>query len=178
MSVSCLALELCTFTPDYHHLAFTLLTHSSVTITSILRLQSLISFSENTNVTWSFYNVALWSTIEIGVGVFCANMPVLRLMFVWMFPNAAGSTARKTPLYYHKASDEGRSAASSHARGHLASVNRAEQKGGLDGHGGIMFQKSYEVQYTDNDEVGLVDMERNQRPGTASPSRSNPGTAM
>jgi hypothetical protein len=40
-----------------------------VTIVSILRLQALVYFAKSTNVSWEFYDVSIWSTIELGVGV-------------------------------------------------------------------------------------------------------------
>jgi hypothetical protein len=40
-----------------------------VTVISILRLQALVDFTKSTNVSWGFYNVTQWSTIELGVGV-------------------------------------------------------------------------------------------------------------
>lgn len=40
-----------------------------VTIVSILRLQSLVHFAQTSNASWEFYNVSLWSTIEICVGI-------------------------------------------------------------------------------------------------------------
>jgi hypothetical protein len=40
-----------------------------VTIVSILRLQALVHFTKSINVSWEFYDVSMWSTIELGVGV-------------------------------------------------------------------------------------------------------------
>jgi hypothetical protein len=40
-----------------------------VTIVSILRLQALVHFAKSTNVSWTFYDVSIWSTLEIGVGI-------------------------------------------------------------------------------------------------------------
>jgi hypothetical protein len=40
-----------------------------VTIVSILRLQALVHFAKSINVSWEFYDVSMWSNIEIGVGV-------------------------------------------------------------------------------------------------------------
>jgi hypothetical protein len=40
-----------------------------VTIVSILRLRALITFSGSSDVSWEFYNVSVWSTIEICVGI-------------------------------------------------------------------------------------------------------------
>lgn len=40
-----------------------------VTVVSILRLQSLVHFAQSDNVSWEFYDVSVWSTIECGVGM-------------------------------------------------------------------------------------------------------------
>lgn len=41
----------------------------SVTIVSVLRLQSLVLFAESHNPTWDNFDVANWSTIEINTGM-------------------------------------------------------------------------------------------------------------
>jgi hypothetical protein len=40
-----------------------------VTIVSILRLQALVHFAKSPNVSWEFFDVSIWSTVELGVGV-------------------------------------------------------------------------------------------------------------
>jgi hypothetical protein len=40
-----------------------------VTVVSILRLQSLVNFAKSTNASWEFYNVSVWSSVEICVGI-------------------------------------------------------------------------------------------------------------
>lgn len=40
-----------------------------VTVVSILRLRALVHFAASANVSWNFYDVAVWSTIEICVGI-------------------------------------------------------------------------------------------------------------
>jgi hypothetical protein len=40
-----------------------------VTVVSILRLQALVHFATSSNVSWEFYDVSVWSTIEICVGI-------------------------------------------------------------------------------------------------------------
>lgn len=72
------------------------LTNYSVTIVSILRLQTLIQFSNTTNVTQDYVRIGYWSTIEIHVGVICACMPALRVVLSTHFPNAFGSKASQS----------------------------------------------------------------------------------
>lgn len=121
----------------------------------------------------------------MGVGIFCANMPVLRLMFVWMTTGIAGTLASKSSNY-QKTADSAPSAPSSHRHtGHLASATKSGGDDDLYTHHGIILHKSYEVEYADKSDVGLVDLEQHPRPpatASLSPSSSsstnNPGTAM
>jgi hypothetical protein len=40
-----------------------------VTVVSILRLSALVHFAQSSNASWEFYDVSVWSTIEICVGI-------------------------------------------------------------------------------------------------------------
>jgi hypothetical protein len=53
-----------------------------VTIVSILRLQALVHFAKSINVSWEFYDVSMWSTIELGVGVMWSVFCCLFLMLI------------------------------------------------------------------------------------------------
>jgi hypothetical protein len=64
----------------------------SVTVVSMLRLQSLVHFSNSTNPTWDQWDVANWSTIEINAGIMCACMPAIRGILVRVFPHILGSS--------------------------------------------------------------------------------------
>ncbi|POS73545.1 CFEM domain-containing protein [Diaporthe helianthi] len=65
-----------------------------VTVVSILRLQSLMKYANSTNVTWDNTPVAIWSTIELNVGMICTSLPTLRLLAVKVWPVLNGSTIR------------------------------------------------------------------------------------
>ena len=65
-----------------------------VTVVSILRLQSLMKYASSTNVTWDNTSVAIWSTIELNVGMICTSLPTLRLLAVQVWPVLKGSTIR------------------------------------------------------------------------------------
>ena len=62
----------------------------SVTVVSIIRVKALITLGRSSNMTWDNYPVALWSTIEMNVGIMCICMPTLRLMLVRFFPKLGG----------------------------------------------------------------------------------------
>lgn len=65
-----------------------------VTVVSVLRLQSLMKYASSTNVTWDNTSVAIWSTIELNVGMICTSLPTIRLLAVRVWPVLNGSTIR------------------------------------------------------------------------------------
>ncbi|KAG5977817.1 hypothetical protein E4U55_006536 [Claviceps digitariae] len=66
-----------------------------VTIVTILRLQSLIYFSNSTNPTWDNWIIGWWSTIEVNVGMICTCLPTLRLMLVRVAPRIFSTNGSK-----------------------------------------------------------------------------------
>ncbi|ATY63942.1 integral membrane [Cordyceps militaris] len=68
------------------------LTGTFVTVVSILRLRSLVSFANSNNPTWDQWEVAYWSTIEVNIGMICTCLPSLRLLLLRLFPRLLGST--------------------------------------------------------------------------------------
>lgn len=65
-----------------------------MTVVSILRLQSLLHFSNSLNPTWDQWDVANWSTVEMNVGIICLCMPALRQLLVRFFPRMLGTGNR------------------------------------------------------------------------------------
>lgn len=63
-----------------------------VTIVSILRLQSLVSYGETINPTWDYRWMARWSTIELVGMLLCACMPGIRNFIRRLVPKAVGET--------------------------------------------------------------------------------------
>jgi hypothetical protein len=61
---------------------------------SIVRLKSILVFTEFINPTWDQSDVALWSTIEVNVGIICACMPTLRHIFMRLIPALAETSGR------------------------------------------------------------------------------------
>lgn len=152
-------------------------THS-VTVVSIVRLQSLVSFANSDNPTWDNLRVSQWSTIEVNVGIICACMPTLRLILLRVFP-ALSSTVRNYGGHSGSFGDKyGPSAAGSRS-------NRSQARGGADvesglgggmggGSGGgvggpkrvvrpgITYQRSYTVHFDDvetSSQVHLKDLD-------------------
>ncbi|KAG9249970.1 uncharacterized protein F5Z01DRAFT_667650 [Emericellopsis atlantica] len=66
-----------------------------VTIVSILRLQSLIRFATTTNSTWDFFEIVLWSTIEITCGIICVCLPTMRQLFLAGAPKISAMLTSK-----------------------------------------------------------------------------------
>ncbi|EGY21307.1 hypothetical protein VD0002_g7943 [Verticillium dahliae] len=136
-----------------------------VTVVSILRLQSLVHFASTSNTTWEFYDVSVWSTIEITVGIMCACMPAVRLLLVRFFPALAGSSARSRGAMYYEYGSGPRSKTTGTRNGTRTGTTVGVSTSGghspdlkLGSGGGIVTQKSYDVQYSDNDEASLVHM--------------------
>jgi hypothetical protein len=77
-----------------------LTTYPSTTIISIVRLSSLVQFSQSTNPTFDNVPTAYWSVLEAFVGIFCVCMPALRRCFATLFPQCFGST--QTDSKYEK----------------------------------------------------------------------------
>ncbi len=121
---------------------------------SILRLQSLVTFSNSQNPTWDQFDVSLWSIIEINVGIICTCMPTFRLILVRLFP-VLGGTSRHGYGYYSNASNKPRSALRSHTRpGESGTTPSSSQMGS------ITYQKSYSVRYdeSETDQQSLVQL--------------------
>lgn len=139
-----------------------------VTIVSILRLRALVHFSASKNASWEFYNVSVWSTIEICVGIMCACLPTLRLLLVRLFPVLGGSSARSraNDKYYNYGSgNELRSVGQSHrsrnVQSTISSVSHTARPQVCKQDDVIMVKTSYTIQRTqiETDEMSLVSHE-------------------
>lgn len=64
---------------------------------SCIRLGSLVSFRNSSNLTWDYFDVSLWSTVEIAGGVICACMPSMRLILIRVAPKTFGTTVNTAP---------------------------------------------------------------------------------
>jgi hypothetical protein len=113
------------------------------------------------NPTWEFFDVSLWSVIEINVGIICACMPSLRLLLVHLFPKQLGSTQQK---YYGNQSGSRPRGGGTGNRGSrrfgTTSISRADQDDyptALKSNQ-IAYSKTYAVEYGDTDELQLVNM--------------------
>ncbi|RDA89813.1 hypothetical protein CP533_0872 [Ophiocordyceps camponoti-saundersi (nom. inval.)] len=66
-----------------------------VTVVSVLRLRALDFSSHSANPTWDLFDVGIWSTVEINVGIMCVCMPSLRLLLVHLFPTLSTSSSQQ-----------------------------------------------------------------------------------
>lgn len=141
-----------------------------VTIVSILRLKSLVSFgSDAMNPTWDFYNVGIWSTVEINVGIICVCMPSVRLLLARLFPRIMGTTRK----YYASATGRSSKRASRppQAMGNTVSSQRGGPVRDLE-HNQIACERSFAVEY-DHDEMHLVFIKDLDRKSTRSDAESS-----
>jgi hypothetical protein len=126
----------------------------SVTIVSILRLQSLVHFASSSNPTWDQADVISWSNIEINVGIICACMPSLRVILVRSFPRIMGSTKDNTQPQYAKYGSRSQGMGG----GSMVRSGGGKQNSNTDPHT-IIYTKSFAVQHGDNDETSLMQMD-------------------
>ncbi|WQF87081.1 Putative extracellular membrane protein, CFEM [Colletotrichum destructivum] len=146
-----------------------------VTVVSILRLQSLVQFAKSQNPTWDQFDVALWSTVEINVGIICACMPSIRVILVGFFPKLLGTTRHGTSnaaRYYIQSSGNGRSrnrTLGNEAKIRTVDRDSASSSAGEGGPTGIIYTKEYTVDF--HDEASLVHM-RELEPGSSKTGRS------
>lgn len=146
---------------------------------SIVRLQSLVNFSNSSNPTWDNLRVSQWSTIEVNVGIICACMPTLRLILLKIFPSMS-STSRNygtNGSFGDKYGTAGASSLGSRARrsqmmragGGMAPAAAGDMEAGMGGGAGgkigrpgITYQRSYTVHYDDaetSSQVHLKDLD-------------------
>jgi len=95
---------------------------ASVTIVSIVRLQSLAHFANTHNITckWlgssnsvsacsqclgDYVPATFWSIIEVDVGVICACLPAIRALLGRLWPTAFGSTHQEQTVQPSRRTD-------------------------------------------------------------------------
>ncbi|KID66123.1 Satratoxin biosynthesis SC1 cluster protein 4 [Metarhizium brunneum] len=142
-----------------------------VTIVSILRLRSLIAFSYSTeNPTWDFFDVGIWSDIEINVSMICVCLPSFRLLLVRLFPRL-----RETTQQYYADRRTGDKMHNTRSRGG-GGDSQSGRDGNAAGEGGngIWYQKSFTVKYVETDELQLVSVrDRDNRDRASAKSESS-----
>lgn len=141
--------------------------NGSVTIVSILRLRSLIAFSYSTeNPTWDFFDVGIWSDIEINVSMICVCLPSFRLLLVRLFPRL-----RETTQQYYADRRTGDKMHNTGSRGGGGdSQNGRDGNAAGEGGNGIWYQKSFTVKYVETDELQLVSVHDRDRASAKSES--------
>jgi hypothetical protein len=149
-----------------------------VSVVSILRLSALVHFAQSSNASWEFYDVSVWSSIEICVGIMCACLPTMRLLLVKLFPILGGSSVRSRQQYYNYGSgNELRNISQSKTSravkdsrisksGLSSSASRSPISTQFSQDNGITVKTSYTVErsQSDTDEASLVSHENEKRP--------------
>ncbi|KAI7785124.1 hypothetical protein LA080_008160 [Diaporthe eres] len=135
-------------------------TGTFVTVISVVRLQSLITFGDTDNPTWNNLKVSLWSTIEINVGIITCCMPTIRLIMLRAFPRMS-STYRSTQAYYAKngmSSSKGK-----RSRNRTNEFSSQEEPGNgksaqRPNGGGIEYSRGFTVQFHDAEASSQVQL--------------------
>ncbi|KAI4671617.1 uncharacterized protein J4E78_000113 [Alternaria triticimaculans] len=130
-----------------------------VTVVSILRLKSLFFFDGDNNYTWKQAKVVLWSMYELHVGVICACIPTLRLIFIRAIPSVISSIQGST----QRSSANGNGSRRSRGTTQNLDTLRSD-RGGKEGLAAepntITYTRTFAVRHEENDEeVELVHME-------------------
>lgn len=97
----------------------------------------------------------------------CACLPTIRMVLVKLFPVLAGTTQRSKGNHYYQYGSGVRSKTAGTQQGRTVgtvTTDRPNSEQGAEG-SGIVFQKSYTVQYSDSDEISLVNMANSDGPG-------------
>ncbi|PVH68237.1 putative integral membrane protein [Cadophora sp. DSE1049] len=68
-----------------------------VCLVSVLRLHSLYIVSVSTDITWDNTQAAVWSIIEVTVGIICASMPAMKPVISRLFPRLLSSNRSHQP---------------------------------------------------------------------------------
>ncbi|KAF4494085.1 integral membrane PTH11 [Fusarium agapanthi] len=130
-----------------------------VTVVSIIRLQFLVDLGSSHNPTYDQTDISIWSTVEINVGIICASMPALRVILVRLFPSLGGSS-HDSSKYNNYGEHYGRkSHIMSRSRARLELPSHTGDSIHTPEHGGIELQRTFHVQYSENDEQSLVNGE-------------------
>ncbi|KIW24330.1 hypothetical protein, variant 3 [Cladophialophora immunda] len=72
---------------------------SFVTVVSCIRLQSLINFAKNSNLTFYLQPISIWSSIELDISIVCACMPAARLFLQRTWPSRFGTSKSQAGAY-------------------------------------------------------------------------------
>lgn len=100
--------------------------------------------------------MANWSVIEVNIGIICATLPTARLMLVRLFPILGGSHA--TGGYYYGQRNTGNSRLGRSGLRSATDGGQSDDPGGVKRGGAIIYQKSFTVDYGEQDEQSLVHM--------------------
>lgn len=61
-------------------------------VVSLLRLQSLYAISVSHDISWDNPMAALWSNLEVNIGIMCSCLPMLKALVLRAFPLLFSST--------------------------------------------------------------------------------------
>ncbi|KAF4506968.1 hypothetical protein G6O67_005649 [Ophiocordyceps sinensis] len=131
-----------------------------VTVVSILRLRALDFSAGTTNPTWDFFDVILWSTVEVNVGIICVCLPSLRLLLLRAFPRLSSPTQRllhrSAPAGAYSRAVAGSSRRRDSALGTMARAERSHARPDVDGNQ-IQCEKTFSVEYGDEEQMVRMD---------------------
>jgi hypothetical protein len=147
-------------------------------VISIIRLRSLVGLASTHNVTHDYFDVSIWSSVEVTVGIICACMPTVRQALARVLPSVFGGSSVKH--YYNSNSagmpskTRGSAAAAAVRAGYLPRIggkkdplDSASSEGTRLEHGGDAALRAYRLE---GPTAGSASVLCEGGPGTRTPS--------
>lgn len=78
-----------------------MLSHSTCII-SVYRITTLKAAADSTDPTWENTNAAVWSILEVTIGILAACLPTLKPLFAMILPRLFKSTITSQARQYHE----------------------------------------------------------------------------
>lgn len=80
----------------------------STCIISVYRITTLKAAADSTDPTWENTDAAVWSILEVSIGILAACLPTLKPLFAMVLPRLFKSTITSQANRYHEYSMSGR----------------------------------------------------------------------
>ncbi|KAH6971363.1 hypothetical protein BKA56DRAFT_635516 [Ilyonectria sp. MPI-CAGE-AT-0026] len=119
----------------------------NASVASWANASGLVHFGKSLNPTWDFYDISVWSTMEIAVGIICVCPPTVRMLLVRLWP-VLGSSMRSNGNHYQHYGSNSRSKSPGRPESSKFEADNDSS--------GVYLRESPTVQYNDNDETSLV----------------------
>lgn len=127
-----------------------LLPPTSTCIISVYRVTTLRAAANSSDPTWENTDAAIWSLLELAIGVLAASLPTLKPLFALALPRLFRSTLARlsTDRQYRSDKYGGQSAHGARSRGRGASAAAVVGKGKGGGVGAVVYVEDFDGDMT------------------------------